>query len=63
MKFGQLTEYNLRNIFLGKSYTKFGGETTARPVSEKSKLNISLDQYSEVLCIFLLYSKLRAVNI
>ena len=26
MKFGQLIECNLRNIFLDKSYTKSGGE-------------------------------------
>ena len=44
MKFGQLIEYNMRNIFLEKSYTKCGGETSPRPFSEKLKLNISLDQ-------------------
>ena len=38
MKFGQLREYNIRNIFLGKSYTKCGGETSPRPFSEKLKL-------------------------
>ena len=27
MKFGQLIEYNTRNIFLEKLYTKYGGET------------------------------------
>ena len=27
MKFGQLTEYNTRNIFVETSYTKYGGET------------------------------------
>ena len=26
MKLGQLIEYNMRNIFLEKSYTKCGGE-------------------------------------
>ena len=31
MKFGQLIEYNMRNIFLEKSYTKCGGETIPRP--------------------------------
>ena len=30
MKFGQI-EYNMRNIFLEKSYTKCGGETIPRP--------------------------------
>ena len=27
MKFGQLIEYNMWNIFVEKSYTKCGGET------------------------------------
>ena len=44
MIFGQLIEYNMRNIFLEKSYTKYGGETSPRPFSEKLKLSISLDQ-------------------
>ena len=44
MKFGQLTECNTRNIFLEKSFTKCGGETSPRPFSEKLKLTISLDQ-------------------
>ena len=42
MKFGQLIEYNMRNIFLEKSYTKYGGETSPRPFSEKLKLSIKL---------------------
>ena len=28
MKFSQLIEYNMKNIFLEKSYTKCGGETS-----------------------------------
>ena len=44
MKFGQLMEYKMRNIFVEKSYTKFAGETVPRPLSKISKLNISLDQ-------------------
>ena len=43
MKFGDLTEYNMRDIFLEKLYTKCGGETSPRPFSEKWKLSISLD--------------------
>ena len=31
MKFGQLIEYSIRNIFLEKSYTKYGGEASPRP--------------------------------
>ena len=30
MEFGQLIEYNIRNIFIEKSYTKYGGETILR---------------------------------
>ena len=64
MKFGQLIECNMRNIFLEKSYTKCGGETSPRPFIEKLKLSISLDQYSKDLySLFLLYAKLRAIAI
>ena len=64
MKFVQLIEYNMRNIFLEKSYTNCGGETSPIPFSEKLKLNISLDQYSKVLyCLFFLYTKLRTIEI
>ena len=49
MKFGQLIEYNMRNIFLEKSYTKCGGEASPRSFYEKSKLSISLDQQLEML--------------
>ena len=63
MKFGQLIEYNMRNIFLEKSCTKCDGETIPRFFSKKSNVSISLDQYSKVLySLFLLYAKLRAVK-
>ena len=42
MKFGQLRECNMRNIFLEKSYIKYDGETDPRPFSEKLKLSISI---------------------
>ena len=51
IKFGQIIEYNTRNIFLEKSYTKRGRETISRPFSKKSKLGISLNQYFKVLYI------------
>ena len=44
MKFGQLIECNMRNIFLEKLYTKCDRETSPRPFSEKLKWSISLDQ-------------------
>ena len=54
--FGQLIEHNMRNIFLEKSYTKFGGETSPKAFFKKSQLNISLDQESKVLySLFLLH--------
>ena len=43
MKFGQLIEYNIRNIFFEKSYAKCGGAILSRPFFKKSKLKISLD--------------------
>ena len=43
IKFGQLIEYNMRNISVEK-YTKCAGETIPRPWSKNSKLSISLDQ-------------------
>ena len=44
MKFAQLVEYKMRNIFVEKLYTKCAGETIPRPLSKKSKLSISPDQ-------------------
>ena len=44
MKFVQLMEYNMRNIFLEKLLLKFRGETCPIPLPKKSKLSISLDQ-------------------
>ena len=44
MKFDQLIEYNMRNIFVEKLYIKCAGETIPSPLSKKSKLSISVDQ-------------------
>ena len=49
VKFGQLIEYNMRTIFLEKSYTKCGGEASPRPFYEKLKLSISLERLPEML--------------
>ena len=63
MKFSQLIECSIRYIFLEKSYTKCGGETSPSPFSEKLKLSMPLDQYSKVLySLFLLYGKLGAIE-
>ena len=52
MKFDQLIEYNMRNIFVEKSYTKCARETIPTPLSKKV-LN----------SLFLLYANLRAIDI
>ena len=55
MKFGQLIEYNMRNMFLEKFYAKLDGETVPRPFSKKLKLSIFFDEQSKVLySLFLL---------
>ena len=60
LKFDQLIEYKMTNIFLGKSCSKYGDETIFRPSSKRSKLSISLDQQSKVLYIlFLLHYQLE----
>ena len=43
MKFGQLVEYNMKNIFVEKPYTKCARKTIPRHLSKKSKLSISLE--------------------
>ena len=43
MKFGQLIEYNMADIFMEKSYTECGGKAVPKLSSKKSKLSISLD--------------------
>ena len=56
IRFIQLTKYNMRNIFLEKSCSKGGWETSCRPLSKKLKLKKSLDKKSKVFYgLFLLY--------
>ena len=49
MKFGQLIEYNLRNIFLEQSYAKCGGGANPSVVYKKIKNEHILDQWSKIL--------------
>ena len=54
----KLIEYNMRNSFLRKSYSKCDGEASPRFFYKKSELNIflALDQHSEKFkSLFLLY--------
>ena len=58
MKFDQLIECNMRNIFPEKPYTKCGEEVSPRLFYKKSKFSIPLDQLSEMLWrLFLLYGQ------
>ena len=60
MKSGKLIEYDMKNIFLEKSYPKCCGEISPRPFSKESKLSIYLDQQYEFLYIlFLLYVQIE----
>ena len=52
MKFGQLIKNNMRNIFLEKSYTKYGRETIPRLFSKKVKIE-HISGVSKVLYILL----------
>ena len=61
MKFGQLIECNMRDIFRETPYIRCDGETSPRLFSEKLKLSISLD-HKVVYSLFLLYAKLRAIE-
>ena len=44
VKFDQLIEYNMKKIFVEKSYAKYAGEIIPRPLPKKQKLSTSLDQ-------------------
>ena len=47
MKFSQLIEYNIRNIFL-ENDPQSVGDASPRPFSKNPKLSISLDEKSEM---------------
>ena len=56
--------YFRKTFILEKLYIKCGEETSARAISEKLKLAISLDQLFKVLYSLLLsYGKLKAIEI
>ena len=48
MEFCQLTQYNMRNIFLEKSFAKCSGEASRRFFQKKLKLIIGVNQKSEM---------------
>ena len=49
IKFYPLMEYNVRNIFLEKPFTKCAGKVGRIPFHKKGILSICLDQQSEML--------------
>ena len=64
MKIGQLIEYNMRNIFVEKTYAKCGRQAIPRPLSKTSKLSISLDRQGKALTsLFLLHANLQSIEI
>ena len=64
MKFGLLLEYNIRNIFVEKPYTKCGGKTIPRPFSKKLNLsNLWVNSLKVLYSLFLSYAKLRAIEV
>ena len=54
-KFGQLIEYIIKNIFLAKSCTKYGGETSPRPFLKIEHISRSIAwifiQFVFILCL------------
>ena len=64
MKFGQLIEYNMRNIFLKEFYTKYGGETIPKLFLKSQNWaylwinNWGLSKYTEIklqtICFYLI---------
>ena len=69
MKFGQLIEYNKRNIFLQKSCRKWGRETSSRPlfvfkksfIRGKSKWSAASFWYN-LIAFLLVYNKNKLWN-
>ena len=55
MEINQLIEYNMRSIFLEKSYAKYSAENSLGSFYKTSKLSLSFDQQSELL--YLLYDQ------
>ena len=62
MKFCQLIEYNMRNIFLEKLYTKCGRRTILKPFSKKSKTEHLWINILKFSIIFLWFVKLRTIE-
>ena len=68
LKFGPLIEYNMKNIFLEKLYTKCGGETIPTPFSKISKLSylwinsLKFIQFDFIVCQVEAYQNILKLN-
>ena len=62
MKFGQFLEYDMKH-FSWKIIHKMCGETTPRPFSKKIKIEHISGSIVQNFTFFLLYAKLRAIEI
>ena len=64
MKFNQLIEYNMKNIFVEKSFTKCGEEAISGTFSKKSKwVCLWINSLKILYSLFLLYANLRVIKI
>ena len=63
MKFGHLIEHDMRNIFLEKSYIKYGRETIPKPFSKKIKIEYISGASRTFHSLFLLNAKSRTIEI
>ena len=60
MKFGRVLEYNMRIIFLEKSFSRCDRETVLRPIFKRIKIeHIS----GSIFSLFLLCAKWRAITL
>ena len=61
IRFGQLIEYNMRDIFLKQPYTKCGRETIPKPLKMEIE-QISGSIFRSFILFFLLFAKLSTVE-
>ena len=60
LKFGQLLEYKIRNVFIAKSYNKMWWRNYCQTFKKKKKLRISLDEVHKfVFSFFPLYVHIK----
>ena len=63
MKIGQVIEYNMRNVFLEKSYATCGGENIPRLFFKKQNWAYLWINSLKFYSLFWLYAKLTAIDV